>query len=135
MNARTTTTYMATSSTVRVPVEATDCSTANVDTIIISSITVTPKRRDETSVFAIPNSCKTRDNTTVLVTEIARAIKRLSNRDIPIICPTTKPNPKVPKASEKAITRRSEEHTSELQSRQYLVCRLLLEKKKKKQTY
>src|SRR3712207_8985417 len=29
---------------------------------------------------------------------------------------------------------RSEEHTSELQSRQYLVCRLLLEKKKKKYT-
>src|SRR3712207_7300497 len=31
-----------------------------------------------------------------------------------------------------AHTLRSEEHTSELQSRQYLVCRLLLEKKKKK---
>src|SRR3712207_9015987 len=30
------------------------------------------------------------------------------------------------------VRRRSEEHTSELQSRQYLVCRLLLEKKKKK---
>src|SRR3712207_6027719 len=30
-----------------------------------------------------------------------------------------------------SITLRSEEHTSELQSRQYLVCRLLLEKKKK----
>src|SRR3712207_2792529 len=30
------------------------------------------------------------------------------------------------------IVKRSEEHTSELQSRQYLVCRLLLEKKKKK---
>src|SRR3712207_7269051 len=29
---------------------------------------------------------------------------------------------------------RSEEHTSELQSRQYLVCRLLLEKKKKQKT-
>src|SRR3712207_7502398 len=29
---------------------------------------------------------------------------------------------------------RSEEHTSELQSRQYLVCRLLLEKKKKDKT-
>src|SRR3712207_8725808 len=28
------------------------------------------------------------------------------------------------------IIKRSEEHTSELQSRQYLVCRLLLEKKK-----
>src|SRR3712207_7328932 len=29
------------------------------------------------------------------------------------------------------LAARSEEHTSELQSRQYLVCRLLLEKKKK----
>src|SRR3712207_9436836 len=31
----------------------------------------------------------------------------------------------------RAAISRSEEHTSELQSRQYLVCRLLLEKKKK----
>src|SRR3712207_7376959 len=30
-----------------------------------------------------------------------------------------------------SMDKRSEEHTSELQSRQYLVCRLLLEKKKK----
>src|SRR5260221_3193135 len=30
---------------------------------------------------------------------------------------------------------RSEEHTFELQSRQYLVCRLLLEKKKKNELY
>src|SRR5438445_5195853 len=34
-------------------------------------------------------------------------------------------------AATSAKTNRSEEHTSELQSRQYLVCRLLLEKKKK----
>src|SRR3712207_8764985 len=33
-------------------------------------------------------------------------------------------------ASASAAVDRSEEHTSELQSRQYLVCRLLLEKKK-----
>src|SRR5438445_4907541 len=33
-----------------------------------------------------------------------------------------------------AAALRSEEHTSELQSRQYLVCRLLLEKKKKKKS-
>src|SRR3712207_7809743 len=32
--------------------------------------------------------------------------------------------------SASSASRRSEEHTSELQSRQYLVCRLLLEKKK-----
>src|SRR3712207_8416462 len=31
-----------------------------------------------------------------------------------------------------SLDHRSEEHTSELQSRQYLVCRLLLEKKKNK---
>src|SRR6266496_5345306 len=36
-------------------------------------------------------------------------------------------------ADEPAILDRSEEHTSELQSRRDLVCRLLLEKKKKKQ--
>src|SRR3712207_7502975 len=40
-----------------------------------------------------------------------------------------------PQARERVARRvpvhRSEEHTSELQSRQYLVCRLLLEKKKK----
>src|SRR3712207_8345691 len=43
-------------------------------------------------------------------------------------CPTGIPKP-VFTHSEDAP--RSEEHTSELQSRQYLVCRLLLEKKKK----
>src|SRR3712207_6225285 len=36
------------------------------------------------------------------------------------------------KVWDKREFRRSEEHTSELQSRQYLVCRLLLEKKKKR---
>src|SRR2546425_8512481 len=35
-------------------------------------------------------------------------------------------------AGEGELLRRSEEHTSELQSLAYLVCRLLLEKKKKK---
>src|SRR2546422_3430359 len=33
------------------------------------------------------------------------------------------------------VVRRSEEHTSELQSRLHLVCRLLLEKKKKKENH
>src|SRR3712207_7760145 len=35
---------------------------------------------------------------------------------------------------QKISKKRSEEHTSELQSRQYIVCRLLLEKKKQKNT-
>src|SRR5207302_11344864 len=37
----------------------------------------------------------------------------------------------ITRAAQEAIDRRSEEHTSELQSRENLVCRLLLEKKKK----
>src|SRR5258707_14811615 len=37
-----------------------------------------------------------------------------------------------PRPDPRAVAARSEEHTSELQSRQYLVCRLLLEKKKNK---
>src|SRR3712207_8524991 len=48
-------------------------------------------------------------------------------------CPTTTGRPAAP-VSRPAVRlsrrQRSEEHTSELQSRQYLVCRLLLEKKK-----
>src|SRR5438445_7041481 len=38
-----------------------------------------------------------------------------------------------PGGAEPRTPPRSEEHTSELQSRQYLVCRLLLEKKKKEE--
>src|SRR3712207_7158718 len=49
----------------------------------------------------------------------------------------TRPNRAEPAAANTrtdpdAQANRSEEHTSELQSRQYLVCRLLLEKKKTK---
>src|SRR3989449_11735157 len=40
-------------------------------------------------------------------------------------------NPLTSLADDVAATKRSEEHTSELQSRLHLVCRLLLEKKKK----
>src|SRR3712207_7595562 len=41
------------------------------------------------------------------------------------------PPPRPERVAGHELRRRSEEHTSELQSRQYLVCRLLLEKKKK----
>src|SRR5258707_9931665 len=43
---------------------------------------------------------------------------------------STSPDKKIDRSTIASV--RSEEHTSELQSRQYLVCRLLLEKKKKK---
>src|SRR3712207_7311191 len=44
------------------------------------------------------------------------------------------PNSVIPQQILKPLSR-SEEHTSELQSRQYLVCRLLLEKKITKREY
>src|SRR3712207_7483439 len=46
-------------------------------------------------------------------------------RGLPVRGQNTKTNARTRKGP-----KRSEEHTSELQSRQYLVCRLLLEKKK-----
>src|SRR5205809_8032314 len=44
------------------------------------------------------------------------------------------PTPKAFSMNVVFVDQRSEEHTSELQSRLHLVCRLLLEKKKKRQT-
>src|SRR5687768_17995244 len=41
----------------------------------------------------------------------------------------------VPPLARPVVKKRSEEHTSELQSRLHLVCRLLLEKKKKKEKH
>src|SRR3712207_8642862 len=43
--------------------------------------------------------------------------------------PTSGLDPLMEREFRRCIAERSEEHTSELQSRQYLVCRLLLEKK------
>src|SRR3712207_8978069 len=54
----------------------------------------------------------------------------------PPVCGSSPPSPpnepasRIPRYADPSARTRSEEHTSELQSRQYLVCRLLLEKKK-----
>src|SRR3712207_8696472 len=55
---------------------------------------------------------------------------RWDDRSIPRV-PSVWSSPDRPAYPHHALAR-SEEHTSELQSRQYLVCRLLLEKKKTK---
>src|SRR3712207_7982979 len=60
-----------------------------------------------------------------------RAVHDRSARTAP--CPRVRGLPRARRVRRHpaADQARSEEHTSELQSRQYLVCRLLLEKKKK----
>src|SRR5947209_15609693 len=53
--------------------------------------------------------------------------------DTPVSSPATRCRARLTRTKCRQISKtgfRSEEHTSELQSRQYLVCRLLLEKKK-----
>src|SRR3712207_8071584 len=57
----------------------------------------------------------------------ARTLCRVDQLTVPRDPPT--PEATVPRGR-RTLPPRSEEHTSELQSRQYLVCRLLLEKKK-----
>src|SRR3712207_6940252 len=52
-------------------------------------------------------------------------------RDAQAGCVFQRPHWRRPKDGRHFFLIRSEEHTSELQSRQYLVCRLLLEKKNK----
>src|SRR5947209_16250765 len=61
------------------------------------------------------------------LTEDVRGLIRETSRELERIGAVTD---KVESVAD-GLARRSEEHTSELQSRQYLVCRLLLEKKKK----
>src|SRR2546422_1534313 len=54
--------------------------------------------------------------------------------DLAIVEPDGPPRSRPVRPAQQVQGVRSEEHTSELQSRLHLVCRLLLEKKKKKKT-
>src|SRR3712207_8295978 len=73
--------------------------------------------RSETMAYVIAEPCiDTKDNSCVEV------------------CPVDCIHPTPDEPDYDNVKMRSEEHTSELQSRQYLVCRLLLEKKKRKNT-
>src|SRR3712207_7058483 len=57
--------------------------------------------------------------------------EELARRGHEVLVAYARPGPARLDVPTRALPYRSEEHTSELQSRQYLVCRLLLEKKTK----
>src|SRR5258707_6183687 len=79
------------------------------------------RRPPRSTLFPYTTLFRSREARSATITaKIATAIAVTSRRDAP-----------APRASIEDRPR-SEEHTSELQSRQYLVCRLLLEKKKQK---
>src|SRR5438034_2324242 len=67
----------------------------------------------------------------VLVQGDGRLGKQPAGIDIVVHQPADRPHVTGPRASDRIFHCRSEEHTSELQSHSDLVCRLLLEKKKK----
>src|SRR3712207_8463315 len=69
------------------------------------------------------------------VRRLALEQHRERRREVLVIAPEARQPRRVGGAQPRAGLDRSEEHTSELQSRQYLVCRLLLEKKKETVTY
>src|SRR5438552_8182695 len=66
----------------------------------------------------------------------APEVVRLPGRSrVRLLCAGTEVPPTTAGAGRRSLPLRSEEHTSELQSPDHLVCRLLLEKKKTKQLH
>src|SRR3712207_8191030 len=81
-----------------------------------------------TTLFRSPYDCPQRGPGRVLVVDDDAALRMLISRQLQLAGFEVVTAGDGPEGLERL---RSEEHTSELQSRQYLVCRLLLEKKKK----
>src|SRR5699024_11520053 len=102
--------------------------------------------RNEPDLYRFQSSESKRKTTTAAKDHLAAyELLEKSNLDWTVVCPTYLPDDEIigeyrteidylPKNAKKISvgdTAKSEEHTSELQSRFDLVCRLLLEKKKK----
>src|SRR3712207_8986584 len=64
-------------------------------------------------------------------TTLFRSLSIASGGNVGVGLGAAQPADKLAAAGTLRVLSRSEEHTSQLQSRQYLVCRLLLDKKKK----
>src|SRR3712207_8820673 len=82
-----------------------------------------------TTLFRSPSAAQSRADLSQLAVRILdpsglKAATRTSN-----LCSMGIPTGEPSMSQIRTVPSRSEEHTSELQSRQYLVCRLLLEKK------
>src|SRR3712207_8584639 len=77
-----------------------------------------------TTLFRSPVPHRGRPNASRLVPHTVQALAEVTGVELGQLCDALTRNAE-------RVFGRSEEHMSELQSRQYLVCRLLLEKKKK----
>src|SRR3712207_7555644 len=100
------------------------------------------RRPPRSTLFPYTTLFRSRDHTLILgwspkvFTVLSELVLANENRKKPrIVILAEKDKVEMEDEIRAQIADRSEEHTSELQSRQYLVCRLLLEKKKKTATY
>src|SRR5690606_41601168 len=79
-----------------------------------------------TQPFTLPRICSISSRTSARSAHLCPSASISSLRSLP---PLSVSSVRVSETTSTAILSRSEEHTSELQSRENLVCRLLLEKK------
>src|SRR3712207_7631819 len=89
------------------------------------------RRPPRSTLFPYTTLFRSLRSSSVWLQHIGPTMSNASSRGAPqTSAPAEQTTTSAPGGSRLAL--RSEEHTSELQSRQYLVCRLLLEKKKNK---
>src|SRR3712207_6904199 len=92
------------------------------------------RRPPRSTLFPYTTLFRSIQHLAVYVDDLDAAVEHLRRHGVSLMSgPNPLPGPEAGEGNRfiYARTPRSEEHTSELQSRQYLVCRLLLEKKKK----
>src|SRR3712207_7508197 len=92
------------------------------------------RRPPRSTLFPYTTLFRSRDLPQELVGGVARvllALVRVEALDEPPGAVLLRRGRRDARPAHGVVAQRSEEHTSELQSRQYLVCRLLLEKNKK----
>src|SRR5687767_9485791 len=107
----------------------TDAGSANASSAMNrETVNPTPARADNPTMCRHPHP----DGRRPRPVRTARALARLTPRTFPATRPRTTPSVTRLVVASWSASARSEEHTSELQSLAYLVCRLLLEKKKMK---
>src|SRR3712207_8574902 len=88
------------------------------------------RRPPRSTLFSYTTLFRSRVDAAALLEDLKEVLDRTMNAPGLLIRVEAEPDLPPVLADQGELETRSEEHTSELQSRQYLVCRLLLEKKK-----
>src|SRR3712207_8220686 len=88
------------------------------------------RRPPRSTLFPYTTLFRSQVSITTPLLGLSLSVPQIAYQAIPCSLPKSSAPPSLNSTGKPIAKARSEEHTSELQSRQYLVCRLLLEKKK-----